>query len=188
MALPRNWLRPPPGGVYRTALSQRAAASTRWPTPRPWLGPRPGAVSRIWQSRTTTGSTPPSGFGDTAPPELTIIVGEEVKTADGDLIAVFLREAVRPACRPSRRSPRSESRAAWWASRIHSTSARVRSKERRRLESIAHLVDWVEAYNARVVGGSATRRRRCSPASTGCRGSAHPTRTPSWRSASPTTS
>ena len=33
---------------------------------------------------------------DAAPPGLTIIVGEEVNTADGDLIAVFLRELVPP--------------------------------------------------------------------------------------------
>ena len=33
---------------------------------------------------------------DVAPPGLTVIVGEEVKTADGDLIAVFLREVVPP--------------------------------------------------------------------------------------------
>ena len=51
---------------------------------------------------------------DAAPAGLTVIVGEEVKTADGDLIAIFLEQAGRrPACRLSRRSPRSASRAAW---------------------------------------------------------------------------
>ncbi|MGD0862150.1 MAG: PHP domain-containing protein [Candidatus Limnocylindrales bacterium] len=93
---------------------------------------------------------------DAAPSGLTIIVGEEVKSVDGDLIAIFLREAVPPGL-----------------SAVE-TIAAVREQgglvgvphpfDGRRgfgrnsgtsLESIAHLVDWVEAYNARVLGGSA---------------------------------
>src|SRR5690349_845923 len=38
---------------------------------------------------------------DAAPAELQIIVGEEVRTADGDLIALFLEQAVAPH-RPAR--------------------------------------------------------------------------------------
>jgi len=56
------------------------------------------------------------------------------------------------------------------------------------LESVAHLVDWVEAYNARVIGGSANEKAAKFAASRGCPESAPPIRTPSWRSASPTTS
>src|SRR5215204_1947685 len=33
---------------------------------------------------------------DAAPPGLTVIVGEEVRTADGDLIAAYLERAVAP--------------------------------------------------------------------------------------------
>lgn len=33
---------------------------------------------------------------DAAPDGLTVLIGEEVKTADGDLIALFLERAVRP--------------------------------------------------------------------------------------------
>src|SRR4026209_1754973 len=38
---------------------------------------------------------------DVAPPNLQVIVGEEVKTADGDLVALFLERAVVPG-RPAR--------------------------------------------------------------------------------------
>ncbi len=90
---------------------------------------------------------------DAAPGGLTVICGEEVKTADGDLIALFLHEAVPPGL-PA-----------------HETIAAVRAQgglvgiphpfdkyrgsmlNDPRLEEIGHLVDWVEAYNARVVGG-----------------------------------
>jgi predicted metal-dependent phosphoesterase TrpH len=93
-----------------------------------------------------------------APAELTVIVGEEVKSADGDLIAVFLREAVPPGLSAAE------------------TIAAVREQgglvgvphpfDRRgfgcrsgtRLEEIADQVDWVEAYNARVLGGSANEK------------------------------
>jgi predicted metal-dependent phosphoesterase TrpH len=96
---------------------------------------------------------------DAAPPELTIIVGEEVKTTDGDLIAVFLRDVV-----PSGLS------AAETIAAIREQGGlvgvphpfdRLRGFGRRsgaQLESIAHLVDWVEAYNARVIGGSANEK------------------------------
>ena len=39
---------------------------------------------------------------DAAPAGLTVIIGEEIKTSDGDLIALFLERAVAPH-RPARR-------------------------------------------------------------------------------------
>ena len=92
---------------------------------------------------------------DAAPQSLTIIVGEEIKSADGDLIALFLREAVPPGL-----------------SAVE-TIAAVREQNglvgvphpfdgRRGCQVgdrfAAHLIDWVEAYNARVIGGSANEK------------------------------
>jgi predicted metal-dependent phosphoesterase TrpH len=96
---------------------------------------------------------------DAAPPELTVIVGEEIKTADGDLVAVFLKDLIEPGMSATE------------------TIAAVREqgglvgvphpfdgmrgfgrKSGAQLESIAGLVDWVEVYNARVVGGSANEK------------------------------
>ena len=89
---------------------------------------------------------------------LTVIVGEEIKTADGDLIALFLEHAVAPG-RP-----------------VRDTIAEVRDQgglvgiphpfdgfrgsllKDQGLEEMGHLVDWVEAHNARVVGGSGNDR------------------------------
>lgn len=90
---------------------------------------------------------------DEAPSDLTVIVGEEVKTAGGDLIALFLERPVAPG-RP-----------------IAETIAEVREQgglvgvphpfDRHRgslgredgLEAIAGLVDWIETFNARLIGG-----------------------------------
>ena len=94
---------------------------------------------------------------DAAPEGLTIIVGEEVKTADGDLICLFLTRAVPPG-RP-----------------VGETIAMVRDQGGRvgiphpydrfrnsilrdeGLASLAGLVDWVESYNARLLGGGNER-------------------------------
>jgi predicted metal-dependent phosphoesterase TrpH len=86
--------------------------------------------------------------------EITVLVGEEIKTTGGDLIAVFLEEAIPPGLSPA------------------ATIARVRAqgglvgiphpfdqyrgsvgKAEEEIRALAGLVDWVEAHNARVVGG-----------------------------------
>jgi predicted metal-dependent phosphoesterase TrpH len=96
---------------------------------------------------------------DAAPDGLTVIVGEEVKTADGDLVAVFIEKLVPPGLSALE------------------TIAAIREQgglvglphpfDRRRgygrksgadPAEIAAKVDWVEIYNARVIGGSANER------------------------------
>jgi predicted metal-dependent phosphoesterase TrpH len=90
---------------------------------------------------------------DAAPPELTVIVGEEVRTADGDLIALFLERPVAP------HRPVAETIAAVRAQGglvgIPHPFDRFRGSilNDPRLEAMAPLVDWVETHNARVVGG-----------------------------------
>jgi predicted metal-dependent phosphoesterase TrpH len=93
-----------------------------------------------------------------APDGLTVIIGEEIRTADGDLIALFLSEAV-----PSGHS-------------ALATIERVRDQgglvgiphpydrwrgsmfRDARLEVIAQSVDWIEAHNARIVSGDGNER------------------------------
>jgi predicted metal-dependent phosphoesterase TrpH len=89
---------------------------------------------------------------DGAPGGLTVIVGEEVRTAAGDLVCLFLEAAVPPGLPPAE------------------TIALVREQgglvgiphpfDRHRgsmanspaeLDALVELVDWVEAYNARVI-------------------------------------
>ena len=95
---------------------------------------------------------------DAAPAGLTVIVGEEIRTADGDLIAMFLERAVAPH-RPARETIE-EVRAQGGLVGIPHPFDRFRGSMLKdpRLEAMAPLVDWVEAHNARVVGGSGNER------------------------------
>jgi predicted metal-dependent phosphoesterase TrpH len=95
---------------------------------------------------------------DAAPAGLTVIVGEEVRTAEGDLIALFLEEAVAPH-RPARETIEAI-RAQGGLVGIPHPFDRFRGSMLAdpRLEAMAQLVDWVEAHNARVVGGSGNER------------------------------
>ena len=89
-----------------------------------------------------------------APSGLTVIVGEECRTADGDLICAFLEEAVAPG-RP----------AAWTIAAVREQGGlvgiphpfdRLRGSLLRdeRMAELAGQVDWVETYNARLLGGT----------------------------------
>jgi predicted metal-dependent phosphoesterase TrpH len=93
---------------------------------------------------------------DAAPDGLTVIVGEEVKTADGDLIAVFLSELVPP--RMSATDTIAAIREQGGLVGVPHPFDRFRGYGRKsgaKLASIADKVDWIEAHNSRVVGGSA---------------------------------
>ena len=96
---------------------------------------------------------------DIAPPELTIIIGEEVKTVDGDLIAVFLDRVVPPGM--SAVETIAAVREQGGLVGVPHPFDHFRGfghKSGLRLEEIADKVDWIEAYNARVIGGSANER------------------------------
>ncbi len=87
-----------------------------------------------------------------APAELTVIIGEEVRTADGDLIAAYLERVVAPGMSAAE------------------TVAAVREQgglvgiphpfDRMRgsmlldpeMSAVVSLVDWIEVHNARLVG------------------------------------
>ena len=92
-----------------------------------------------------------------APEGLTIIVGEEVRTADGDLICLFLERAIPPG-----RSAIDTIRAArdqGGLVGIPHPFDRLRGSllTDGRLDGLAPLVDWVEGHNARLVGGGNER-------------------------------
>jgi predicted metal-dependent phosphoesterase TrpH len=91
---------------------------------------------------------------DAAPDGLTVIIGEEVKTADGDLIALFLERAVAPG-RPARETI-AEVREQGGLVGIPHPFDRFRGSMLTdpRLEAMGQLVDWVETHNARIVGGA----------------------------------
>jgi predicted metal-dependent phosphoesterase TrpH len=95
---------------------------------------------------------------DAAPDGLMVIIGEEIKTADGDLIALFLERAVAP--HRSARQTIEEVRAQGGLVGIPHPFDRFRGSMLNdpRLEAMAAQVDWVEAHNARVVGGTGNER------------------------------
>jgi len=95
---------------------------------------------------------------DAAPPTLTVIVGEEVRTADGDLIALFLERAIEPG-RPADVTI-AEIRAQGGLVGLPHPFDRFRGSMLRdpRLEVVGPQVDWVEAYNARVIAGNGNER------------------------------
>ncbi len=95
---------------------------------------------------------------DAAAGGLTVIVGEEVKTADGDLIALFLERAVPPG-RPATETIAAVRAQGGVVGIPHPFDGHRGSMLKDpRHQAMGELVDWVEAYNARVVGGSGNAR------------------------------
>jgi predicted metal-dependent phosphoesterase TrpH len=94
---------------------------------------------------------------DAAPPGLTVIVGQECRTADGDVICLFLSRPVAPD-RPALQT----------IAEVHSQgglvgfahpfdSFRSSAGRKAQLEELASQADWIETYNARVIGGGNDR-------------------------------
>lgn len=97
---------------------------------------------------------------DRAPAGITVIVGEEVRSLDGDVVAIWIEEPI-PSGLPAEET----------IARIHSQGGlagvphpfdRFRGSAAKdgtdRLERIVPLVDYVEAFNARVAFGDANER------------------------------
>jgi predicted metal-dependent phosphoesterase TrpH len=91
-------------------------------------------------------------------PGLTVIVGEEVRTADGDLICLFLEGAIPPGL--SAEETIAEARAQGGLVGIPHPFDRFRGSLLRDagMERLAPLVDWVEAHNARIMVGDGNER------------------------------
>ena len=87
-----------------------------------------------------------------APAGLTVIVGEEVKTRDGDLICLFLERAIPPGL--SAVETIAAAREQGGLVGIPHPFDRLRGSLLRdaTMASLAPLVDWVETFNARLVG------------------------------------
>ena len=89
---------------------------------------------------------------EAAPAGLTVIVGEEVKTRDGDLICIFLDRAIPPGL--SAAETIAAAREQGGLAGIPHPFDRMRGSILRdaAMASLAPLVDWVETHNARLVG------------------------------------
>lgn len=95
---------------------------------------------------------------DAAPDGLTVIVGEEVKTADGDLICLFLERPVPPGLPATETIAQVRDQGGLVG--IPHPFDRFRDSMLRDagLAELADAVDWVEGHNARIVGGNGNER------------------------------
>ena len=94
---------------------------------------------------------------DAAPASLTVIIGEEVRTREGDLVCAFLERAIPPGL--SAAETIAAAREQGGLVGIPHPFDRLRGSLLRdaRMASLATLVDWVEVHNARLVGGGNER-------------------------------
>jgi len=107
---------------------------------------------------------------DAAPPGLTVLVGEEVRTTGGDLVCVFLAEAIPPGLSPTEAIAAAREQGALVGIPHPFDRYRGSLAGSLELETIAPLVDWVEVYNARVVAGDANERAAAFARATGLPG------------------
>ena len=90
---------------------------------------------------------------DKAPDELTVIVGEEIRTSAGDLIGAFLEHPIEPGLPPSEAVAAIREQGGLVG--MPHPFDRFRGSLMRDvgMASLAPLVDWVEIHNARLLGG-----------------------------------
>jgi predicted metal-dependent phosphoesterase TrpH len=95
--------------------------------------------------------------------DVTVLVGQEVRTRDGDLIAVFLDEAIPSGLSGPEAIAAVHERGGLVGiphpfDRTRPTSLIRGSYGGQTLETMAGTVDWIEAWNARVLFGSGNAR------------------------------
>jgi predicted metal-dependent phosphoesterase TrpH len=89
---------------------------------------------------------------EAAPDGITIIVGEEVKTADGDLICVFLERPIPPGLSAAETIDAAREQGGLVGIPHPFDHMRGSLLKDARMTSLAPLVDWVETHNARLIG------------------------------------
>jgi predicted metal-dependent phosphoesterase TrpH len=94
-------------------------------------------------------------------PDLTVLVGEEIRTRGGDLIAVFLERAVPPGLSAAETIAAVREQGGLVGlphpyDRLRGSLAR--SEDAAGLETLAGSVDWIEAWNARLILGRGNER------------------------------
>lgn len=93
-------------------------------------------------------------------PGLTVIVGQEIRTSSGDLIGVFLHERIPPGLPASEAidAVRRQGGLVGMAHPFDRFRGSVGRGEADVTEAVAAAVDWVEAWNARLILGDGNAR------------------------------
>jgi predicted metal-dependent phosphoesterase TrpH len=89
---------------------------------------------------------------DAAPPGLSVILGEEVKTTDGDLICAYLTKAIPPGMSAAETIAAAREQGGLVGIPHPFDRFRGSLSKSAALDALAPLVDWVETHNARLVG------------------------------------
>jgi hypothetical protein len=89
---------------------------------------------------------------DLAPTGLTVIVGEEVKTTDGDLICLFLERAIPPGMSAADTIAAAREQGGLVGIPHPFDGLRGSLLRDERLAVLGDRVDWIERHNARVIG------------------------------------
>lgn len=89
---------------------------------------------------------------DRAPAGLTVIVGEEVRTLDGDLICLFLDRTIPPGLSAAETIVAAREQGGLVGIPHPFDRRRGSILRDSRMASLAPLIDWVETHNARLVG------------------------------------
>ncbi len=92
---------------------------------------------------------------DLAPSDLTLIVGEEVRSADGDLIGLYLERAVAPGLSAAETAAAIHEQGGLVGlphpfDRFRSSGGSLAGDAQRALDALAGVVDYVEIHNARA--------------------------------------
>jgi predicted metal-dependent phosphoesterase TrpH len=93
-------------------------------------------------------------------PDLTVIVGQEIRTSAGDLVGVFLRETVSVGLSPAEAiaAVHDQGGLVGIAHPFDRFRGSVGRGEVAALEAVAAQVDWIEAWNARLMVGDGNER------------------------------
>ena len=131
----------------------------------------PGAVLRAAAARGLThlaitdhdridGALDAQSIARTEGPDLTVIVGQEIRTTAGDLIGAFLREAVPVGLSPAEAiaAVHGQGGLVGIAHPFDRFRGSVGRGEAAALEAVAAQVDWIETWNARLLVGDGNAR------------------------------
>ena len=93
-------------------------------------------------------------------PNLEVLVGQEIRTRSGDLIGLFLHESIPPGLSTAEAiaAVRSQGGLVGVAHPFDRFRGSVGKGQTAELEAIAGLVDWIEAWNARLMLGDGNAR------------------------------
>ncbi len=97
---------------------------------------------------------------DSERPELHVLVGQEIRTTMGDLIGLFLREAIPPGLSPAEAiaAVREQGGLVGIAHPFDRFRGSLGRGETAAFESLAGSVDWIETWNARLRIGDGNAR------------------------------